>query len=78
MVTLKVIFWICLALVFYTYLGYGILLWVLIRLKRLFKGKPEKAQLPPENELPEVTLMIFAYNEQDIVDIKMENTHQIT
>lgn len=78
MVTLKVIFWICLALVFYTYLGYGILLWVLIRLKRLFKGKPEKAQLPPENELPEVTLMICAYNEQDIVDIKMENTHQIT
>ena len=78
MVTLKVIFWICLALVFYTYLGYGILLWVLIRLKRLFKGKPEKAQLPIENELPEVTLMICAYNEQDIVDIKMENTHQIT
>ena len=78
MVTLKVIFWICLALVFYTYLGYGILLWVLIRLKRLFKGKPEKAQLPLENELPEVTLMICAYNEQDIVDIKMENTHQIT
>lgn len=78
MVTLKVIFWICLALVFYTYLGYGILLWVLIRLKRLFKGKPEKAQLPPKDELPEVTLMICAYNEQDIVDIKMENTHQIT
>ena len=78
MVTLKVIFWICLALVFYTYLGYGILLWVLIRLKRLFKGKPEKAQLPPEDEFPEVTLMICAYNEQDIVDIKMENTQQIT
>ena len=78
MVTLKVIFWICLALVFYTYLGYGILLWVLIRLKRLFKGKPEKAQLPPEDDFPEVTLMICAYNEQDIVDIKMENTHQIT
>ncbi len=78
MVTTKVIFWICLALVFYTYLGYGILLWGLIRLKRLFKGRPEKAQLPPEAELPEVTLMICAYNEQDIVDIKMENTHQIT
>lgn len=78
MVTLKVIFWICLFLVFYTYLGYGMLLWALISIKRLFKGKPQKAQLPSDEELPEVTLMICAYNEQDIVDAKMENTHQIT
>ena len=78
MVTLKVIFWTCLFLVFYTYLGYGMLLWALISMKRLFKGKPQKAQLPSDEELPEVTLMICAYNEQDIVDAKMENTHQIT
>lgn len=78
MVTLKVIFWICLFLVFYTYLGYGMLLWALISMKRLFKGKPQKTQLPSDEELPEVTLMICAYNEQDIVDAKMENTHQIT
>ena len=78
MVTLKVIFWICLFLVFYTYLGYGILLWVLVRVKRLLKGKATKPQLPSEEERPEVTLMICAYNEQDIVDIKMENTRQIT
>ena len=78
MVTLKVIFWICLFLVFYTYLGYGMLLWALISIKRLFKGKPQKAQLTSDEELPEVTLMICAYNEQDIVDAKMENTHQIT
>lgn len=77
MVTLKVIFWICLFLVFYTYLGYGIILWILVCMKRLFKGKPQKLQLPSEDELPEVTLMICAYNEQDIVDAKMENTHQI-
>ena len=77
MVTLKVIFWICLFLVFYTYLGYGILLWILVCVKRLFKGKVQKPQLPSEEELPEVTLMICAYNEQDIVDAKMENTHQI-
>ena len=77
MVTLKVIFWVCLFLVFYTYLGYGIILWILVCMKRLFKGKPQKLQLPSEDELPEVTLMICAYNEQDIVDAKMENTHQI-
>jgi cellulose synthase/poly-beta-1,6-N-acetylglucosamine synthase-like glycosyltransferase len=64
--------------VFYTYIGYGILLWLLVCVKRIFKGKPQKKQLPPDDELPEVTLMICAYNEQDIVDIKMENTRQLS
>ncbi len=78
MTILKVLFWICLFLVFYTYIGYGILLWLLVCVKRIFKGKPQKKRLPPDDELPEVTLMICAYNEQDIVDIKMENTRQLS
>ena len=78
MLTLKVLFWICLILVFYTYLGYGMLLWLLVNIKRIVCGKPRKRELPADSELPEVTLMICAYNEQDIVDMKMENTHQIT
>ena len=77
MLTLKVLFWICLILVFYTYLGYGMLLWLLVSIKRLVYGKPQKQELPTGDELPEVTLMICAYNEQDIVESKMENTHQI-
>ena len=77
MLTLKVLFWICLILVFYTNLGYGMLLWLLVSIKRLIYGKPKKQELPTDDELPEVTLMICAYNEQDIVESKMENTHQI-
>lgn len=77
MIALKITFWICLILVFYTYIGYGMLLWVLVNIKRLIYGKQKKRELPPDNELPEVTLMICAYNEQDIVDFKMENTRQI-
>ena len=77
MLTLKVLFWISLILVFYTYLGYGMLLWLLVSIKRLVYGKPKKQELPTGDELPEVTLMICAYNEQDIVESKMENTHQI-
>lgn len=77
MIALKIAFWICLILVFYTYIGYGMLLWVLVSIKRLIYGKQKKRELPPDNELPEVTLMICAYNEQDIVDFKMENTRQI-
>ena len=78
MITLKVLFWFCLILVFYTYIGYGILLWILVCIKQIVWGKPQKRQLPPDDGLPDVTLMICAYNEQDIVDAKMENTHQIT
>jgi len=77
MTALKILFWACLFLVFYTYIGYGMLLWLLVRIKRLWKGKPIRQELPVGDELPDVTLMICAYNEQDIVDVKMENTRQI-
>ena len=65
--TLEIIFWFALFMVFYTYLGYGIVLYVLVRLKELFV-KPVKRVLPPDNDLPEVTLFITAFNEEDVVD----------
>ena len=74
MLILKILFWVCLFIVFYTYIGYGILLYVIIRLKRLFCGKPQKAVLPADDQLPTMTLMICAYNEEDVVAEKMENT----
>lgn len=77
MLILKILFWSCLFLVFYTYIGYGLLLYLLVAVKRLIKGKTKKAVLPCDNELPEVTLMICAYNEQDIVEAKMKNTQEI-
>lgn len=77
MLVLKIIFWLCLLLVFYTYIGYGIVLFVLVVLKRLFKRNKLKQPLPSDIDLPEVTLMICAYNEEDIVQMKMENTHQL-
>lgn len=74
MLTLKILFWTTLFIVFYTYIGYGILLYIIIRLKRLFKGKPLKGPMPADDELPTMTLMICAYNEEDVVAEKMENT----
>ena len=74
MLTLKILFWAMLLIVFYTYIGYGILLYIIIRLKRLFKGKPLKAVLLSDEELPTMTLMICAYNEEDVVEEKMANT----
>ena len=74
MLTLKILFWACLLIVFYTYIGYGILLYIIIRLKRLFWGKPQKTAPPSDDELPTMTLMICAYNEEDVVAEKMANT----
>ncbi|MDL2213552.1 glycosyltransferase family 2 protein [Bacteroides sp. OttesenSCG-928-D19] len=73
MEALIIIFWICVFVVFYTYLGYGILLFILVKLKRLFK-KPTPLVLPPDEELPHVTLFITAFNEASIVDDKMKNS----
>lgn len=77
MLTLKILFWACLLIVFYTYIGYGILLYIIIRLRRLFKGNPQKTVLPQDEELPTMTLMICAYNEEDVVTEKMENTQAL-
>ena len=74
---LEVIFWFALFVVFYTYLGYGIVLYILVKLKELFV-KPVKYPLPASNdELPEVTLFITAFNEEDVVDEKMENSLEL-
>jgi cellulose synthase/poly-beta-1,6-N-acetylglucosamine synthase-like glycosyltransferase len=77
MLALKVLFWLCLFIVFYTYLGYGILLYLIIRIKRLVKGRPVPTPMPSDEELPTMTLMICAYNEQDVVAEKMENTRAL-
>ena len=70
---IEILFWIALFIVFYTYLGYGILLYLLVKVKELFVKSPVRS-LPPENELPEVTLFITAFNEEEVVDEKMENS----
>ena len=77
MLTLKIIFWICLFIVFYTYLGYGILLYFILCMKRLVKGKQSPTPMPTDEQLPTMTLMICAYNEQDIVAEKMQNTRAL-
>lgn len=65
-----ILFWVGLFIVFYTYFGYGILLYVLVKIKEAFC----KRQLPEMPEpLPAATLFIAAYNEEDIVRKKMEN-----
>ena len=69
---LKLLFWILLFVVFYTYIGYGIILYLLVRIKRfLTNTRIADGEL---EDYPELTLLIPAYNERDYVDKKMRNT----
>jgi cellulose synthase/poly-beta-1,6-N-acetylglucosamine synthase-like glycosyltransferase len=72
MITLKIIFWIGFFIIFYSYLGYGILLYFLIKFKRLLGFS--KPYLDNTDYEPEVTLFVAAYNEKDYVDAKVRNS----
>ena len=68
------LFWICLFIVFYSYLGYGLVLYILVRIKRLFTGKKVTANTDYE---PDVTLFVAAYNEKDFIDAKISNSFSL-
>jgi cellulose synthase/poly-beta-1,6-N-acetylglucosamine synthase-like glycosyltransferase len=71
---LEIIFWILVFIVFYAYLGYGILLIALVKIKSIFvKDK----NLYTKDFEPEVTLLIAAYNEKDYVTAKVTNSLQL-
>ncbi|WKV12875.1 glycosyltransferase family 2 protein [Marivirga harenae] len=69
---MEFIFWTGIGLITYTYLGYPIVLLLLVKIKRQFRATiPEYFS---ENELPEVSLIIACYNEGDILREKIKNT----
>lgn len=72
--TLAFVFWLLLFIVFYAYLGYGIVLFILVILKRAL-GLTRKNRQPDYE--PEVTLFVAAYNEKDYVDAKVENSFSL-
>jgi cellulose synthase/poly-beta-1,6-N-acetylglucosamine synthase-like glycosyltransferase len=72
---MEVLFWVLLFVVFYSYLGYGVLLFLIIKIRRtLGMGKPFEGN---EDYEPEVTLFVAAYNEKDYVDAKIQNSFEL-
>lgn len=67
-----ILFWILLTTVFYTYAGYGIILYMLVLIKRLFKSSQKKET--ETNYTPDVCLFVTAYNESDYIDSKVANS----
>lgn len=67
-------FWICFFIILYTFLGYGILLYILKSIKQLFV-KPVEHHI--NAEYPSVSILVAAYNEEDIIEAKIQNCLQL-
>jgi cellulose synthase/poly-beta-1,6-N-acetylglucosamine synthase-like glycosyltransferase len=75
MISLKIIFWSLFFILFYSYIGYGILLFGIVKIRRfLFPGPVTVSD--PDYE-PEVTLFIAAYNERNYVAGKIKNCQEL-
>ena len=68
---LEVAFWASAALIVYTHAGYPLVLWLLARLRRS-GGEPRAAPEPPR-----VSLVIAAYDEEDVIAGKVANALEL-
>jgi len=72
---LHFVFWFSLFIVFYSYAGYGMLLFFLVQVKRLFHKTQSGADSAAFE--PEVTLVVAAFNEEDFIEKKIQNTFKL-
>jgi hypothetical protein len=68
----KILFFFSLFIVFYSYVGYGIVIYLLVTLKHLFSHRKEIHQPVPFE--PEITLIVAAYNEAGLIENKIVNS----
>lgn len=73
LIVVTTIFFVSLLICVYTYLGYGILSWGLVKLKESWSPITEDQSAVETEEWPQVSLLIAAYNEGDIIAEKLEN-----
>jgi cellulose synthase/poly-beta-1,6-N-acetylglucosamine synthase-like glycosyltransferase len=73
MIFLKIIFWFSLAVLFYCYIGYGLLLYVYNQLKAFVTLTGNKTGF----ELLPITLIVAAYNEEKVLVQKIKNCLEI-
>lgn len=68
---MQTLFWVSLFIIFYTYLGYAMLLYIIVKILRIFRSNNNPSAL---YELPTVTLIVAAYNEAYCMEEKITNT----
>jgi cellulose synthase/poly-beta-1,6-N-acetylglucosamine synthase-like glycosyltransferase len=69
---IEILFWVCIGLVFYTYIGYGILAWIFVKLRKIV-GITFPTSDDPTFQ-PKVTLVVPAYNEMSCIEAKVKNS----
>ena len=69
---MEIFFWIAFSFIAYTYIGYPIILGILVFIKRRLRYRPNIYY--QNEELPEITLVVACFNEGDILQKKIENT----
>lgn len=67
MAAVEIIFFLGIFITFYSYIGYGVLLWLWLKVKKRVADHTEDFMLP-------VTLIVAAYNEEDFIEEKINNT----
>ncbi|KAA6437743.1 glycosyltransferase family 2 protein [Rufibacter glacialis] len=65
---MEITFWVAVAIIFYTYVGYGLVAWAMAKVRLSRRGSPVLDVYEPE-----VTLVVPAYNEAPILDEKVAN-----
>lgn len=66
-------FWLSIFVVFYAFVGYGIVLFFLVKVRQLLVGK-RSISSGTFASLPTCTLIVAAYNEEDFITEKIKNT----
>lgn len=69
--TLEILFWLFLGIIFYAFLGYGIVLYILVKIKRVVS--PSTYPFDKDFE-PDVAFVVPCYNEADFIKQKIENS----
>jgi cellulose synthase/poly-beta-1,6-N-acetylglucosamine synthase-like glycosyltransferase len=76
MIVLEALFWLSAALIVYTHVGYPAVLWALTKSARSDPRHPrtrERARAKPSGDLPTVSLLVAAYDEEDVIAAKVAN-----
>ena len=79
MIAVEILFWLCAGLIVYTHVGYPLVLWGLYalvgrpRLRDLVPYSPPNLGSDAVGELPPVSLIVPAYDEQEVIADKVAN-----
>jgi cellulose synthase/poly-beta-1,6-N-acetylglucosamine synthase-like glycosyltransferase len=69
----EVVFWACLLVIFYTFVGYALLVWILVKIKSLFSPKT----IYHKEFEPDVSLVVPCFNEAPVLADKIRNCFEL-